>query len=120
MSVDLEAKIEEYYSLKPSQFRVLKSATLTQAIDTSSGEMQQHFSLVLARDDSFSGEMLHLELFGVRNLKLQQPAWSLVTLSNVEIIQAPPTGKYDQRYVVLDSEEGIISCSFHDFCAAVG
>jgi hypothetical protein len=119
VNAEIEAKIEEYYSLKPAQYRVLKSAILTQDIDTSTGEMQQQLSLVLARDDSFSGEMLHVELSGVRNLKLHQPSWSLVTLSNLEIVQSPPTGKYDRRYVVLDAEEGIVSCSCHDFFAAI-
>ena len=119
MSVELEAKIAEFYSLKPSQFRVLKSATLSQGDDSSTGEMQQRLSMVLARDDSFSGEMLHLKLFGVRNLKLLQPSWSLVTLSNVEIIQAPPTGKFDRRYVVMDTEDDIILCSCHDFSYSV-
>ena len=120
MSVELKAKIEEYYSLKPARFRVLKSATLTQAIDPSAGEMQQHLALILASDDGVGEEMLHLELFGVRNLKLRQPEWSLVTLSNVEIIEAPPASKYDRRYVVLDAEEDIISCSCDDFRAVVG
>ena len=119
MNAELEAKIEEYYSLKPVQFRVLRSAILTQDVDKSTGEMQQHLSLVLSRDDSFSGEMLHLELSGVRNLELHQPSWSLVTLSNLEIVQSAPTGKYDRRFVVLDAEEGIISCSCHDFFAAI-
>ena len=120
MSVEVEAKIKGYYSLKPSQFRVLKSATLTQAVDTSTGEMRQQLSLVLVRDDSSSDEMLHLDLFGVRDLKLQQPSWSLITLSNVEIIQSTPTGKYNGKYVVIDTDEDIISCSCHDFFAAVG
>jgi len=119
MSAELEAKIEEYYSLAPSRFRVLKSITLAQDIDAATGEMQQTMSLSLARDDGFNGEILHIELFGVRNLKLQQPTWSLITLSNLEILQAPPTSKYDRRYVVLDAEEGIVSCSCHDFYAVV-
>jgi hypothetical protein len=120
MTADLECKIQQYYSLKPVQYRVLKSATLTQRLDESTGEMRQNLSLVLSRDDNFSGEMLYLELFGVRNLELHQPSWSLVTLSNIEVIQAPPASKYDHRFVVRDAEDGVISCSCHDFYAAVG
>ncbi len=119
MSVDLKTKIEEYHSLSPRRFSVLKSATLTQAIEASSGEMRQHLSLILASDDDDGDEVLRLELTGVRNLKLQQPGWSLVTLSNLEILESPEAGQFDRRFVVLDAEEGVISCSCDDFSAGL-
>ncbi len=120
MSIDLKNKIEEYLALKPYRFRVLQPATLAQAVDEASGAMQQHLSLVLASDDGFNGDSLYLELADVRNLKLQQPGWSLITLSNLVIREASPPGRYDRKYVVLDAEEDIISRSCDDFAAAVG
>ena len=95
MTTEIESKITEYYSLDPTYFRVLKSFLVTQVTDSATGEMQQQLSLVLAKNAEFSGEMLHLELFGVRNLRFEQPHFSLITLSHVEIVQAPPKSKFE-------------------------
>jgi len=118
---DLDTKIADYHALRPSQFGVVKSITLTQAIDPASGEMQQQVSLVLATDEGYEGTMLHLELYGVRQLKLLQPTWSLVILPNLEIAKAPPMGHHEGPLIVFDAEQDqVISCSCRDFLAAKG
>jgi hypothetical protein len=120
MSSELEDKIARYYALKPSKFPVVKSFSITQAPDSKTGEMQQHLSIVFAKDHSFCGEMLYLDLLGVRNLQFDQPSWSLISLSNITIANATPAGKFDRRLVVRDAEqEKVFGCSCHDFRVAV-
>jgi hypothetical protein len=119
MTGELEAKIAEYYALAPLRFTVMKSNTLTQGFDPTTGEMQQQVTVVLSKDESFRGEMLHLELFGVRNFRFEQPPWSLVSLY-VEIGKAPPNGGFERRFVVLNAEQdGTFVCSCHDFAAVI-
>ncbi len=119
MSDELDAKIAEYYSLSPLRFTVMKSSSLTQGFDPTTGEMRQQLSIVLAQDETFAGEMLYLELSGVRNFRFEQPSLSLVNL-DLEITKAPPGQKYDRRIVVMNAEQDVaFVCSCHDFIAAI-
>jgi hypothetical protein len=121
MNAQLDDKIAQYYGLGPTDFRIVKSLSLTQATDSATGEMRQNFAIVLAKDDSFSGDMLYIDLLGVRSLRLKQPSWSMISLSNLEITMAPATSKLDRCFLVRDAEqEAVLACSCDDFCVAVG
>jgi hypothetical protein len=116
MNDEMDEKLEEYGRMKTMRFPVMKSISFSQEIDIVSGEMQQHLTLVLAKNDSFTGEMCHLDLLNVRNLQIEQPPWSLVNILLIEIVRTPLDSKFEHRLVVLDSEhDGVFTCSCHDF-----
>jgi hypothetical protein len=116
---DADAAISAFYSMTPNRYPVMKSITLTQGFDRATGEMQQQVSLVLAKDESFGGEMLHIELLDVRNLRFEQPSFSLIAIPAVRIEKAPPGGRFDRRFVVLSGEQDLqFVCSCGDFVTA--
>ena len=99
----------------------MKSIALAQNFNRITQEMEQCLYIILATDDKFSGEMLYLDLLGVRNLRIHQPSLSLINLGNIEICKAPVLGNFERRFVVLDAEqEAVFVCSCHDFSHAVG
>jgi hypothetical protein len=116
---ELDAKIAEYYSLSQLRYTVMKSCNLTQGFDQIKGEMQQHLSIILCKDDTFTGEMLYLEFIGVRNFRFEQPSMSLVNL-DLEITKASPGQKFDCSIAVTNAEQDVtLVCSCHDFIAAI-
>jgi hypothetical protein len=119
VTYELGAKIAEYYAIEPKRFSVMKSMSMTQGVDLATGVMEQQLSLVLTRDETATGEMLYLELFGVRNLRFEQPSLSLVNLY-LEITRALPHQMLDQPVVVMNSEQDVtFICSCRDFIASV-
>jgi hypothetical protein len=115
----LRTKIMEYIDLNPRQFRVLKSLCVTQGFD-SAGVMEQQVQLVLASDETYRGQMLYLDFVGVRDLRINQPEWSLVVIPYLENTESPTSGRFQAPITVLDPEEGIIVFSCRDFLAALG
>lgn len=110
------SKIDNYYALQPTRYRVLKSVTLAQVANSATHEMQQQISLILAKDDTFLGDMLYLEFSGVRNLKLTQPTWSLITFSDLNISSV----RLDDNksvFIICDNEEDVLSFQCDDFIA---
>lgn len=121
MSSELDAKIADYYALDPLRFPVVKSITFTQGLDPicGAGEMQHHLSLVFANDESFTGDLLFLELFGVRNFVFEQPSLSLFNLY-LSIETIGEGGGVDGHFKVFSSEQDVkLVCSCRDFVAAI-
>jgi hypothetical protein len=116
----LRTKIMEYIDLNPRQFRVLKSLCVTQGVDSAIGVMEQQIHLVLALNETYRGQMLYLDFVGVRDLRINQPEWSLVVIPYLEITESPTPGSFQGPITVLDPEEGIIVFTCRDFLAAVG
>lgn len=108
----IDEKIAEYYAMNPTTFRILKSFCIAQAAD--SGEMKQNVSLVLTRDDTFSGVMLYLECVGVRDMVFRQPSWSLVTLSHVQVAASQSSTNPRATFLVCDPEEHVFSLLCED------
>lgn len=121
MNSELQAKLAEYYSVKPGRFSVMKLITLSQSFERGTGQMQQQLSIVLAQGEDMGGELLYLELFGVRSLRLNQPTLSLITIPGLQIDAMPPDRHFEGRFLVFDAEQhSIFSCACHDFCVAIG
>lgn len=81
--------------------------------------MQQQLSLLFAKDDTFQGELFHLELFGVRKFLLEQPPLSLFNLY-LTIEKIEDIGEQASRFTVYNSEQDVkFVCSCRDFIAAI-
>ncbi len=116
---DYESKIRDYYDLKPTRFPALHSLTISQAISPS-GVCEQTVSVVLGTDIETTEGRLHVEFYGVRRFALQQPDWSLVTLSHIEILRGREIPNCDGNYLVRDPEqERIIWFECRDFKALI-
>jgi hypothetical protein len=115
---ELKIKIRDYYDLRPKDYHVMQSITLSQSLG-STGVCEQTLSLVLKKE-AVSAARLHLEFYGVRNLLLQQPEWSLITMGLLDI--SMPTGlqDFENGLLVRDlDQERIISFECRDFHAHV-
>lgn len=111
-------KIDRYYALSPTQYSVVESFLLGQGFN-SENEMKQTISIVMKKTlDSPSKEALRLNFYGVRNLKLNQPDWSLISIPHVEIMLGRDVpGCTEQFYVRDPSQEQVIRFSCDDFQA---
>jgi hypothetical protein len=113
-------KIDNYYScLRPTQYSVVVCLTLTQEIGDE-GICEQNMSLIMQKEFGEAGACLQLKFFGVRNLVLQQPPWSLVSIGHIEILLGSECPNIESNYLVRDPEqERIIWFECRDFDACV-
>jgi hypothetical protein len=98
-----DSKISEYYGLNPASYSFLQSLALTQGI-SSSGVCEQSLSLILTRDIHASERRLRMTFRGTRNFRFQQPEWSMVSISHLEIVRNPTPG-IGSVYMVRDNDQ---------------
>ncbi|NJA04224.1 hypothetical protein HC024_00490 [Methylococcaceae bacterium WWC4] len=110
--------IDRYYELSPTQYSVVESLSLKQEFD-SDNVMRQTLSVVMKKTlDYPSKDALRLDFFGVRNLKLNQPDWSLISIPHIEILLGGDVPRCTEKYYVHDpSQEQVIRFSCEDFHA---
>jgi hypothetical protein len=115
-----DSLINDYYSLNPKQFFVLRSLSMKQELSRG-GVCEQSLSVVLATATKDDGPSLHLSFRGVRNLKFQQPEWSEISIGHIEIRSAADTPNASGRYLVRDADQdSIIKFECNDFDSYVG
>ena len=120
MSSLKEKKVEDYYALSPTEYRVLESFILKQNAG-SNGVMKQTLSLGLQRSsDPPTAEILRLEFHGVTHLRLLQPDLSLISISHIEISPGEDVPRCTRGYYVRDpSQQEVIRFCCEDFSATV-
>lgn len=82
--------------------------------------MEQQVQLVLGLDETLQGEMLYLDFVGVRDLRINQPEWSLIVISLLEIVESQILDCPQGVFAVADPEEGFISFLCRDFFVVAG
>jgi hypothetical protein len=116
----LQDSIREYYELRPTEYSVVRTMTISQGIGPT-GICEQTLSLVLQKELGSPGKSLFIEFHGVRNLLLRQPEWSLISMGHIEISAPSELQKYSSTLLVRDSDqEQIIRFECRDFEAHVG
>ena len=104
MSDTTESRIARFYELKSRGFPCLRSATFSQHEDRE-GVFGQRFLLVFGHDMNQMEEALHVEFHGVRNLRLTQSSWAVVSLDNLQIHQGSLKAGVSSPYFVFDGEQ---------------
>lgn len=109
-------KIDRYYELSPTQYSVVETLLLKQGFD-SDNVMKQSLSIVMKKPlDHPSKEVMYLDFFGIRNLELNQPDWSLISIPHIEIVLGIDVPNCAEQYYVRDpSQERVIRFSCEDF-----
>ena len=116
---EIASTITAYYALKPAQYSVLASLTLSQGLDDA-GVCEQSLSLLMQQEFGRSGPCLHLEFHGVRNLMLQQPELSLMSIGHIQISAGSEGPNIQSKYLVRDPEqERVIWFECRDFVSYV-
>ena len=114
------AAVEEYYRLQPTSYTTLRSLQLTQTSGPA-GVCEQRLSIVLSKDINPEDTCLHTEFHGVRNLQLNQPDWSLISIGHLEIVVGRDIPDINSNYLVRDPEqERILWFECREFTAFVG
>ena len=76
--------------------------------------------MVLRKDLGDTGDCLHVEFYGVRQLNLHQPDWSLITIGHLEILDGKELPSIESSYLVRDPEqERIVWFECRDFNAFI-
>lgn len=121
MIEDLGEKITAYYALRPFQYSVVKEMKLHLAVDPigGTGEWQEHLTLRLARNYREDCRGLQLELFGVRDLRFEQPVSCPFSLY-LEIAELREKSSSQVRFVISNTEQDVaFTCVCYDFIAAL-
>src|SRR5262249_32105858 len=108
----------DYYDLRPKDYHVVQSITLSQKFGPS-GIFEQTLSLILQKK-VVSEARLCLEFYGVRKLLLQQPEWSLISIGLLDISMQTGLQDFENNLLVRDLDhDAIISFECRDFDARV-
>lgn len=115
-----EEKVAAYYAIKPTQYKMLKSLTISQSLGVN-GYMEQRLSLVLEYEQKDHPECLYMDFWGVTGLQIEQPATSHIVLPLVEIVLGKNLPDFEGTYLVRDPEQTrFLWFVCRDFCAVVG
>src|SRR5215467_5538310 len=110
---ELKTKIRDYCALRPKDYHVVQSITLSQNFGPT-GVYEQTVSLVLQKE-VVSVARLCLEFYGVRKLLLQQPEWSLISIGLLDISMQTGLQDFENNLLVCDLDhEAIISFECRD------
>ena len=107
-----DAKIDQYFALKPSSFRFLKALSLERQLDSGAAG-DYSLRIELTAQPSMDSDRLILRFEGVRNLRFGELEGLLGLL--VEIRDAGQEGLEGVRYRVVESEEETFAFDCSDF-----
>lgn len=114
-----KSKVRGYYELNPTRYPVVASIAITQGL-AFEGACEQTVSMVLEHQLGDPGAKLHLHFHGVRDLVVQQPASSLISIGHVEILCGAEFPGIQSNYLVRDPEqERVLWFECRDFDAYV-
>lgn len=103
------SSIAEYCALRPSNYGPIVSLEFHHA-ELADGAMGQELIIVLSRRPELSGDRLLLRFRGVRELRFEQPPWSLASFGLIEIHESESGFRATE-------EDGLISFRFTSFDA---
>jgi hypothetical protein len=118
MTLSDARKIENYYSLLPTKFSVLRRMVVEQEIASDTAP-QINVTFELGSNEIGVDDKLVLQFMGVRQLQLNQPSWSLVALTLIEIASIRDSQWENINYKVAETEEDIFSLLCRDFSAQI-
>lgn len=108
-------KIKEYHSLCPGDFRVVSRIGIVQRIFPEVDTPELTLELDLTSETGNDSRRLALSFTGVRNLRLQQPSWSLFQMTTLQIMSIAEDQWEGLKYKVRDDEEDSVSFTCSDF-----
>lgn len=103
------SSIAEYCALQPANYGPIVSLAFHHA-ELADGAIGQALEIVLSRRPELCGDRLLLRFMGVRELRFEQPPWSMAAFGLIEIHES------DSGFRATE-EEGLISFRFTSFDA---
>ena len=109
--------VDRSRSIDPAAFPVVTSFSLDQEVCEERIELS--LRLVLRSTSSQDDRRLHLTFHGVRELKFDQPEWSVFNLPKIEILTVHDRQWEKLNYLVREAENDILSFYCNGYEASV-
>jgi hypothetical protein len=112
--------IKEFYSLNPGKFQVVSRVEITQVIVPEPVPPEIILKLHLHPEDINDKQYLNVTFNGVREFRLCQPAWSLFTIAQLNIVSIADNQWENLNYKITDVEDESLSFFCNKFAAYLG
>jgi hypothetical protein len=108
-------KINDFYKIQPHNYSAVASLNMEQGGDGANNNFSSLNLILVLKKDLESKEGLKVNFIGVRELKINQPNWSVFNISQLEIVDMSESQWENIRYKVIDPEELTIELLCFDF-----